>query len=114
LETRIPWSFFSDDHRFIQQYCRFDRYLDDAEIRRWSDPDHRPQDASYAGTFGCIPGRPGFPGLGAVLRVAIARLATNVSDSAAKRTGKAPGSRRRARRPRRGDETASSDAGAPS
>jgi hypothetical protein len=114
VETRIPWSFFSDDHRFVQQYCRLDRYLDDAEIRRWSDPDHRPQDESYAGTFGCIPARPGFPGLGALLGVAVARLAANVSDSVSKRAVNAPGSRQQAGRPCRGDETASPDAGASS
>jgi hypothetical protein len=107
LESRLPWSFFSDDHRFIQQYCRLDRYLDDVEISRWSDPDRRPRDESYAGTFGCIPGRPGFPGPGALLRVAIARLAGNVSDSYSKRAVSAPASRPQAARPRRGGERAS-------
>jgi hypothetical protein len=114
VESRIPWSFFSDDHRFIQQYCRLDRYLDDAEIRRWSDPDHRPQDESFAGTFGCIPARRGFPGVAALLAVAVARLAANVADSVSKRRVSAPTSRRRAERPHRPDETTSSDAGASS
>jgi hypothetical protein len=114
VETRIPWSFFSDDHRFVQQYCRLDRYLDEAEIRRWSDPDHQPESESYAGTFGCIPGQPGFPGLGAILHVAVARLAANVSDSVSKRAVSPPASRRPAERPRRPDETASSDGGASS
>jgi hypothetical protein len=107
VETRVPWSFFSDDHRFIQQYCRLDRYLDDAEIRRWSDPDHRPRDESYAGTFGCIPARPGFPGVGALLSVAVARLTANVADSVSKRAISAPASRRQAGRQHHCDGTAS-------
>ena len=93
VETRIPWSFFSDDHRFVQQYCRLDRYFGDAKIRRWSDPDHRPRDESYAGTFGCIPARPGFPGLGARFRLTVARLTSNAADSVSKRTGSAPAGR---------------------
>ena len=114
VERRIPWSFFSDDHRFVQQYCRLDRYLGDAELRRWSDPDHRPRDESYAGTFGCIPARPGFPGLGAMLRVSGARIAANVAKSVTKRTITAPASRQRAAHPRRRDGTASPGAGASS
>jgi hypothetical protein len=94
LEARLPWSFFSDDHRFVQEYCRLDRYLDEAEIRRWSDPDHRPQGESYAGTFGCIAGRSGFPGLRAMSEVAVARLASNVADSFSKRAVSAPARRR--------------------
>lgn len=89
LDAHVPGAFFSDDHRFVQEFCYLDRNRDEAVLRRWTDPAHRPADRSYSATFACIPSRPGYPRTSAFVRVTLARFADNLARSARKRSGPA-------------------------
>jgi hypothetical protein len=95
LDAHAPGVFFSDDHRFVQEFCHLDRDRDQEDLRLWADPGHRPEDRSYSATFACIPWRPGFPRKGASVHVTLTRLADNLAHSVNKRLGRAERRRRR-------------------
>jgi hypothetical protein len=115
LEAHVPGAFFSDDHRFVQEFCHLDHDRDPELLRRWADPGHRPADHSYSATFVCIPARPGFPRAAASVHVALTRLADNLAQSVRKRFGRAERRRQRpaspTTRPSEGPPSASIGAG---
>jgi predicted O-methyltransferase YrrM len=95
LEAHVPGAFFSDEHRFVQEFCRLDQDKDQAVLRHWANPAHRPEDQSYSATFACIPWRPRFPRAGASVHVTLTRLVDNLAYSVNKRLGRAQRERRR-------------------
>jgi hypothetical protein len=96
LDAHVPGVFFSDERRFVQEFCHLDENLGREVLRRWSDPGHWPEDHSYSATFACIPAQPGFPRAGASVYVTLTRLVDNLAHSVMKRLGRAERRRRHA------------------